>query len=74
MEENLNNAEQPEVQTGRKNKIGVLRNIEEQYYPQIFKIINSKYLWKFLNCSKYAKKVVFEIHEQMYLSEVNVLI
>ena len=25
----------------RKNKVGVLKNIEEQYYPQIFKIINS---------------------------------
>ena len=25
----------------RKNKVGVLKDIEEQYYPQIFKIINS---------------------------------
>ena len=41
MEENVSNVEQTEVQTGRKNKVGVLRNIEEQYYPQIFKIINS---------------------------------
>ena len=24
-----------------KNKVGVLKDIEEQYYPQIFKIINS---------------------------------
>ena len=26
---------------GRKNKVGVLRDIEETYYPQIFNIINS---------------------------------
>ena len=55
MEENVNNVEQ-EVQVGRKNKVGVLKNIEEQYYPQIFKIIK-----KGLKIKSYCGKITYII-------------
>lgn len=41
--ENKANApeKQKEEDTGRKNKVSLLKNIDEQYYAQIFRIINS---------------------------------